>query len=227
MVAQPLESAKHTLSFIGARALRRKGGVGDKVSLVLVPLLAALGAAVPQVSGRGLGHTGGRGGQLALDEGQAQEAETWLRKAVGLAPYDRKANYGLAQCLRQLNRGNQALPFDERVRQIDGDLRRIANQQGWEIVRLDHLARRLRIFAGLVGAAALGGLGIDQRPEVSLEPLVRPLLILAHKARVPRHVGGEDRGKAADRGHSRRSRCANQVYRETRMNPSVQMAGWA
>ncbi len=41
----------------------------------------------------------------------------------------------------------------------DPDLRRIALKEGWEILRLDRLGRRLKVLAGLAGAAALGGLG--------------------------------------------------------------------
>jgi thymidine phosphorylase len=79
------------------------GGVGDKITLPLAPLVAACGAAVPQLSGRGLGHTGGTLDKLESIPGwraQLSNAEflTQLRDvgavvcAAGaeLAPADRK-----------------------------------------------------------------------------------------------------------------------------------------
>ncbi len=79
------------------------GGVGDKITLPLTPLVAACGAAVPQLSGRGLGHTGGTLDKLETIPGfrvglTNKQFLSQLRKvgAVvcaagdGLAPADRK-----------------------------------------------------------------------------------------------------------------------------------------
>jgi thymidine phosphorylase len=79
------------------------GGVGDKVSLILAPLVAACGAAVPQLSGRGLGHTGGTLDKLEAIPGwraalSNDEMIRVLREVgcvicaagAGLAPADRR-----------------------------------------------------------------------------------------------------------------------------------------
>ncbi len=79
------------------------GGVGDKVTLPLAPLVASYGVAVPQLSGRGLGHTGGTldklesiaGWRAALtnDEMMRQLDEVGAvvcQAGSGLAPADRK-----------------------------------------------------------------------------------------------------------------------------------------
>jgi thymidine phosphorylase len=58
------------------------GGVGDKVSLMLAPVVAACGGFVPMISGRGLGHTGGTLDKLAAIPGYRTDADIDLFRRV-------------------------------------------------------------------------------------------------------------------------------------------------
>jgi pyrimidine-nucleoside phosphorylase len=79
------------------------GGIGDKTSLILAPLVASCGLAVPMISGRGLGHTGGTLDKLeaipgfrtalTLDEARRQVARlgcAMLGQTADVAPADRR-----------------------------------------------------------------------------------------------------------------------------------------
>jgi len=107
-------------------ALRKKttdkhstGGVGDKITLPLAPLVASFGVAVPQLSGRGLGHTGGTldkldsipgwRAQLSNDEFMRQLEEVGAvvcAAGSGLAPAD-----GKLYALRDITGTVEAIPL--------------------------------------------------------------------------------------------------------------------
>lgn len=94
------------------------GGVGDKTTLVLVPMIAACGGAVPKASGRGLGHTGGTLDKLESIAGftvnlprqrvreQLQDVGAAIFAAGQLAPADKKL-----YALRDITATVESLPL--------------------------------------------------------------------------------------------------------------------
>jgi thymidine phosphorylase len=95
------------------------GGVGDKITLPLAPLVAACGGAVPQLSGRGLGHTGGTldklesipGWRASLSNAEMLEVIKTCGAVIcaagaGLAPADKKL-----YALRDVTGTVQAIPL--------------------------------------------------------------------------------------------------------------------
>ena len=94
------------------------GGVGDKITIPLVPVVMACGAAVPQAAGRGLGHTGGTLDKLEAIAGftaelskaqirqQLQDVGAAIFAAGDLAPADRKI-----YALRDVTATTESLPL--------------------------------------------------------------------------------------------------------------------
>ncbi|MBO3128787.1 thymidine phosphorylase [Dermatophilus congolensis] len=95
------------------------GGVGDKITLPLAPLVATFGVAVPQLSGRGLGHTGGTldkletipGWQAAISNERMMEILEDVGAVIcaagsGLAPADKKL-----YALRDITSTVEAIPL--------------------------------------------------------------------------------------------------------------------
>jgi thymidine phosphorylase len=80
------------------------GGVGDKITLPLAPLVAVFGVAVPQLSGRGLGHTGGTLDKLESIPGwrAALSNEEMMAQLAGVGAVICQAGSGLAPADRKL-----------------------------------------------------------------------------------------------------------------------------
>jgi thymidine phosphorylase len=80
------------------------GGVGDKITLPLAPLVAACGAAVPQLSGRGLGHTGG-----TLDK--LESIPGWRAQLSNREFLDQLGSVGAVVCAA----GDELAPADRKL----------------------------------------------------------------------------------------------------------------
>ena len=80
------------------------GGVGDKITLMVAPLVAAFGVAVPQLSGRGLGHTGG-----TLDK--MESIPGWRANLSNAEMHDQLAKVGAVVCAA----GSGLAPADKKL----------------------------------------------------------------------------------------------------------------
>lgn len=149
------------------------GGVGDKITLPLAPLVAACGAAVPQLSGRGLGHTGGTldklesipGWRAALSTSEILSQLSSVGAVVcaateGLAPADRKL-----YALRDVTGTVEAIPL------IASSIMSKKIAEGAESLVLDVKVGSGAFMKDLASARALAsalvGIGVEHGVRIS------------------------------------------------------------
>ncbi|KMW60682.1 Thymidine phosphorylase [Candidatus Rhodobacter oscarellae] len=147
------------------------GGVGDPISLVLGPALAAVGAYVPMLSGRGLGHTGGTLDKLEAIPGLTTEVDTGRFQAL-------VAEVGCAV----VSASKDIAPADRRlyaIRDVTGTVQSI------DLITASILSKKL---AGGVGPLVLDvkvGSGAFMASVEEAEALARALVDTANGAAGP------------------------------------------
>lgn len=147
------------------------GGVGDAVSLILAPALAACGVAVPMISGRGLGHTGGTLDKMEAIPGVGTEVpEEELRRIVA------EAGCAIAGATAEL------APADRRlyaVRDVTGTVESV------DLITASILSKKLAAgIEGLVLDVKVGS-GAFMKTEAEARALAEALVATANGAGCP------------------------------------------
>ena len=147
------------------------GGVGDCLSLVLAPALAACGARVPMVSGRGLGHTGGTLDKLEAIPGfKTGLDEAGLRRVVA------QAGCAIVSATAQI------APADRRlyaIRDVTGTV------ESLDLITASILSKKLAAGLQALVLDVKCGLGAFMKTEEEAQALARALVDTANAAGCP------------------------------------------
>ncbi len=147
------------------------GGIGDKVSLILAPLLAACGAFVPMLSGRGLGHTGGTLDKMdAIPGYRSQPSRDEFVRVVRAAG---SAIVGATDDLAPADRRLYA------IRDVTGTV------ESLPLITASILSKKLAEGAGALVLDVKLGSGAFMRTEAEARDLAESLVRVATGAGVP------------------------------------------
>lgn len=147
------------------------GGVGDVVTLMLGPMLAACGACVPLLSGRGLGHTGGTLDKLEAIPGYG-----------GVVPIDRLCSVLRAAGVAIVGAGDELAPADRRlysIRDVTGTVDSIA------LITASIMSKKLAANADALVLDIKTGSGAFMPALAQASELARSLVAVATRAGLP------------------------------------------
>lgn len=146
------------------------GGVGDKITLPLAPLVAVYGVAVPQLSGRGLGHTGG-----TLDKLEAIPG--WQAELSNAALMDQLSEIGAVICAA----GAGLAPADKKLyalRDVTGTVEAI------ELIASSIMSKKIAEGTGTLVLDVKCGSGAFMKTERQARELARTMVDLGRDAGV-------------------------------------------